>query len=349
MKTAEAEEQVLDGSTSADNEEIKEQSPDRKIVDSSEEVPLSFYGKHDKFFNTKNIKYFIYVNLGILLTAIGIHFFKTPNGFATGGVSGLSLILANILPFDITQGTYMLVINVMLLILGFIVLGRDCGLLTCYCSLMISLENLLFEQIFPVTNTDIFQYGGRLTGEPLLELVYAVLLTGVGSAILFKFKASSGGTDIIALIFKKKTDINVGTALLYTDVFIALATFLNIADGNLAFDAQTGLFSLLGLFAKIFIIDDIIDSINLCKSFTIITTKPEEINNFITGKLAHSATVYHAEGAYTHEGRTVVMTVCRRSEAIRLRRAVNEIDPHAFIIITKTSEIMGRGFRDNIN
>jgi uncharacterized membrane-anchored protein YitT (DUF2179 family) len=297
----------------------------------------------------QEIKSHIIITFAVFISAIGWCGFLIPNQMLGGGVSGLSLILANALPFNISQGTYMLAINIILLIIGFIVLGKSCGILTCYCSLMISLENLLFENIFPTTNPDIFPFDGRLTGEPLLELVYAVLLTGVGSAILFKFKASSGGTDIVALIFKKKTDINVGTALLYTDIFIALATFVKFTGDTVTFDAQTGLFSLLGLFAKIFIIDDIIDSINLCKSFTIITTKPDEINSFITKKLAHSATIYKAEGAYTHEGRTVVMTVCRRAEAIRLRKAVNEIDPHAFIIITKTSEIMGRGFRDNIN
>lgn len=309
-----------------------------------EEIIVTFDGKNNgKFFNPKNIKYFIYVNIGILLTSIGIHFFKTPNGFATGGVSGISVVLNNLIQNEnFTPGTYMLILNVLLLIIGFIFLGKGCGILTCYCSLMISLETLLFEQI------PIFQLKSPMTDEPLLELVYAVLLTGIGSAILFKYKASSGGTDIIALIFKKYTDLNVGTALLCTDLVIALATFIKI-DGGVIFTPQTGLFSLLGLFAKVFIIDDIIDSINLCKSFTIITTKPDEINDFIMNKLSHSATVYHAEGAYTHEGRTVVMTVCRKSEAIRLRREVNKIDPHAFMIITKTSEIMGRGFRDNIN
>lgn len=320
-----------------------EQQEQKEISVENEEKLTTFAGNNGKFFNAKNIKCFIYVNIGILLTSVGIHFFKTPNGFATGGVSGISVVLNNLIQNEsFTPGTYMLILNVLLLIIGFIFLGKGCGILTCYCSLMISLETLLFEQI------PIFQLKSPMTDEPLLELVYAVLLTGVGSAILFKYKASSGGTDIIALIFKKYTDLNVGTALLCTDLVIALATFIKI-DGGIVFTPQTGLFSLLGLFAKVFIIDDIIDSINLCKSFTIITTKPDEINSFITDKLAHSATVYDAEGAYTHEGRTVIMTVCRRSEAIRLRRAVNQIDPHAFIIITKTSEIMGRGFRDNIN
>lgn len=329
---------------------MKDEKTEQKVTINQDEPEVGFnHIGNGSFFNPKNVKYFLYVNLGILLTTIGIYFFKTPNGFATGGVSGLSVVLANLLPFKISQGTYMLTINILLLIIGFVFLGRECGILTCYCSMMISLENILFETVFPTSNILIFPFDGKMTSEPLMELVYAVLLTGIGSAILFKCKASSGGTDIIALIFKKHTDLNIGTALLFTDLLIALTTFIGCKDGVFFFDTQTGLFSLLGLFAKIFIIDDIIDSINLCKSFTIITTKPEEINEFITKKLAHSATVYHAEGAYTHQGKTVVMTVCKRSEAIRLRKEVNKIDPGAFMIITKTSEIMGRGFRNNIN
>ena len=144
--------------------------------------------------------------------------------------------------------------------------------------------------------------------------------------------------------------MNVGTALLCSDFLIAAATFIrfNSIEG-ISFDAQTGLFSMLGLFAKVFVVDDIIDSINMCKAFEIITTKPDEINKYITEDIHHSATIYPAKGAYTGEDKTVIITVCRRSEAIRLRRRVLAIDPQAFIIITKTSEIMGKGFRDNTN
>ena len=290
---------------------------------------------------TDKIKYWSFLNLGILLMAVGIYFFKAPNGFATGGVSGMSIILANMLPI-MSQATYMLIINVLLLIIGLIFLGRECGALTVFCSLMLSLENWLFELLIPLN--------GTLTNYPLLELVYAVLLTGIGAAIIFKCKASSGGTDIVALILKKHTQMNVGTALLCTDFLIALATFINFnGENGISFSVQTGLFSLMGLFAKVFVVDDIIDSINLCKSFTIVTTKPTEIDDYITHKMNRSATVYKAWGAYTGEDKTVIMTVCKRSEAIRLRHTVNEIDPHAFIIITKTSEIMGKGFRDNVN
>ena len=289
------------------------------------------------------INFFGILNFGVLLMAIGIYFFKTPNGFATGGVSGIAVILHNLLPFNITTGTYMLVINALLLVLGVIILGKECGALTVYCTMMISLINWGLEFICPME-------GITLTNYPLLELVYAILLTGIGSAILFKYKASSGGTDIAALILKKYTSMNVGSALLCTDLLIAAATFIKFGvDGEMVLDPQTGLFSLLGLFAKVFVIDDIIDSLNLCKAYTIITTKPDEISRYIMQDIRHGVTTHPAKGAYTGADKTVIITVVRKSESLKLRRKVLEIDPNAFIIITKTSEIMGKGFRDNVN
>ena len=285
-----------------------------------------------------NLKTFGYINLGILLLTVGIYFFKTPNNFATGGVSGLSIILANLIGV-FTQAEYMLIINVALLILGVIILGKECGILTIYCSMLFSISTWILEKVVPLNKP--------LTNYPMLELVYAVLLTGVGAAIVFKCNASSGGTDIVALILKKYTNMNVATALLCTDFFIAASTFIRFSEEGILFDPQTGLFSVLGLFAKVFVVDDVIDSINLCKAFTIITTEPEKINKYITEEIKHGATVYPAKGAYTGDDRTVIVTVCKRSEAIKLRRRVLAIDPGAFIIITKTSEIMGKGFRDN--
>ncbi len=279
----------------------------------------------------EKLKTFLILNLGILLMSVGIYFFKSPNGFATGGVSGISIVLAKLFPM-ITQGQFMLVINIILLILGLVFLGKECGLLTIYSSLMLSLENMLFEWLVPLN--------GPLTAYPLLELVYAVLLTGIGAAIIFRCKASSGGTDIVALILKKKTSMNVGQALLVTDALIAASTFF-------VYDVKTGLFAMLGLFAKVFVVDDVLDSMNMCKSFTIITTKPDEIFSYITENLHHSATVFEGKGIYTGEKRTIILTVCRISEALKLRKKVKEIDPGSFVIISKTNEIMGKGFRDN--
>jgi uncharacterized membrane-anchored protein YitT (DUF2179 family) len=288
-----------------------------------------------------SLKHFLLINVGILMMAAGIYFFKAPNGFATGGVSGIAIILAK-LPFSakvgLTQSIYMLVINVVLLVLGVIILGKKCGILTIYCSLMLSFENLILELTLPIEKLSDM---ATLTSQPLLELVYAVLLTGIGSALLFRYKASSGGTDIVALILKKYTNLNVSQALLLSDFFIAFSTFFVYGS------ATVGLYAMLGLFAKVFVIDDILDSMNMCKAFTIITTKPDEIDDFILNDLKHSATMYKGEGIYTHEDKQIIITVCKRSEALRLRRKVKEIDPGAFIIITKTSEIAGKGFRDS--
>ena len=205
--------------------------------------------------------------------------------------------------------------------------------------MLFSVSTWILEKVVPLDKP--------MTNYPMLELVYAVLLTGVGAAIVFKCNASSGGTDIVALILKKYTSMNVATALLCTDLLIAASTFIRFGENEIIFDPQTGLFSVLGLFAKVFVVDDVIDSINLCKAFTIITTEHEKINKYITEEIKHGATVYPAKGAYTGDDRTVIVTVCKRSEAIKLRRRVLAIDPDAFIIITKTSEIMGKGFRDN--
>ena len=278
----------------------------------------------------KKAKYFAFLNLGILMMSVGIYFFKATNGFATGGVSGISILLAKLFPV-ISQATYMLIINVTLLILGVIILGKKCGALTFYCSIMMSAENWLFEYFVALDSP--------LTEHTLLELVWAVGLTGIGAAIIFKCNASSGGTDIVALILKKYTHMNVGEALLFSDFLIACSTVF-------IYGIEIGLFSLLGLFAKVFVVDDLLDSMNMCKAFTIITTKPEEIEDFIMKDLHHGATVHSANGAYSGEEKSVIITVCRRTEALSLRRKVKEIDPHSFIIITKTSEIMGKGFRD---
>ena len=282
----------------------------------------------------KEARDFLIINLGLLMLAVGIYFFKAPNGFATGGVSGVGIILAH-MPFSrdlgITQSMYVLVINIILLILGVIFLGKKCGFLTIYCSLAFSVENFLFETFFPLNRP--------LTNTPLLELVYAILLTGIGAALLFRKGASSGGTDIIALILKKYTPLNVSMALLLTDLVIACSTFFVYGDITI------GLYSLLGLFAKVFVMDDILDSMNMCKAFTVITTKSDEINDYIVNELRHGATMYKAEGVYTKHEKQVIITVCKRSEALRLRTKIKAIDPEAFIIITKTSEIMGKGFR----
>ena len=276
------------------------------------------------------LRYWIMVESAVVLLTIGVYFFKTPNNFATGGVSGLSLLLSKVFP-AFTQAEYMAAINVLLLIIGVIVLGKECSGMTIFCSLQFSALNWLLEVIMPMKKP--------FTDEPLMELIYAMFLSGIASAMLFDCNASSGGTDIIALILKKYTTMNIGRALMITDMIIVLSNFF--ING-----IPAGLYSLLGLFMKTFLIDNIIESLNMCKAFTIVTTQPEEISRYIMEELHHGVTMYEAEGGYTHGAKSMLLTVCRRADAFKLRKYAKQVDPDSFMIVTNSSEIIGRGFSE---
>ncbi len=269
------------------------------------------------------------MSLGTLIMAVGIYFFKIPNGFATGGISGIATILGRVQPY-LTPGQLIPILNIIMLIIGFIFLGRETGIKTVYCSLLLSLTTFLLEKFIPLASP--------LTNQPFLELIYGVLLAAIGSAILFNRQASSGGTDITALILKKFTSLDVGKALLAVDLIVAGSSFF-------VYNLATGLFSLLGLFIKAFLVDNVIESFNECKSFTIVTDKPEKIVDYIINTMHHSATSVDAVGEYTHTGKKMIVTLCKRIEAVRLKRYIRTVDPHAFVIVNSTSEIIGRGFR----
>ncbi len=276
----------------------------------------------------KKIKEFIGINAGILLLSIGVYFFKIPNGFSTGGVSGIGTILGNLSP--VTPAVWIFIINAVLLILGFLLLGKNTGAKTVYCSLMFSGIVWVLERLLPLS--------APISDQPFLELTYAILLTAAGSALMFYYDASSGGTDIVALILKKFTSMDVGKALLCTDFLIAASAFF-------VFDVRTGLFSLLGLFVKAVLVDNVIESLHSCKYFIVITDRGEDVSEYIIETLHHGVTIADAKGAFTGEDKTMIHTVCKRIEAIRLRTKIREIDPGAFTIITNSSEIIGRGFR----
>jgi uncharacterized membrane-anchored protein YitT (DUF2179 family) len=271
---------------------------------------------------------FLMMNAGCILLAVGVYFFKIPNGFTTGGVSGMGTVLGKITP--ISPAAWIWILNIGLLLLGFLFLGRQTGIKTVYCSMFYSALTYLFEWIFPLS--------APLTDQPFLELAYAMLLTAIGAAMIFNTGASSGGTDIAALILKKFTSLDVGKALLAVDFVVAATSFI-------VFDIRIGLFSFMGLFAKAFIVDGVIESFHTCKYFIVITTKRKEISEYIMGTLHHGVTVNTVVGEFTGEEKSMIHTVCRRMEAIRLRNRVRELDPHSFIIITTSSEIIGRGFR----
>lgn len=277
----------------------------------------------------KSVREWLLITAGILIMTGGIYFFKFPNHFSTGGVTGLSIVLGHYIP-TMTPATFVTVINVILLGIGFLVFGKSFGIRTVYASLLMSLTLRLLEILCPMD--------APMTSQPLLELMFAVGLPAVGSAILFNLDASSGGTDIIAMILRKYTSVNIGMALLCSDTIITLSACV-------AFGMETGLFSVLGLIIKALFVDIVMDNLQIKKCFQIITSDPEPVEAFITEKLHRGATQLHGEGVYTHEGKTVLLTVVNRHEAVLLRNFIKEHDPAAFLIITSSTEIIGNGFR----
>lgn len=276
----------------------------------------------------RTIEEYIVLTVATLILVVGVYLFKFPNNFSFGGVTGIAVVLGAVMP--VSPGSITFVINMALLVVGFIFLGKSFGIKTVYVSVLTSVGLSAAERWFPMN--------GPLTQQPVLELIYAIVLPAVSAAILFNIGASGGGTDIIAMILKKYTKLNIGAALFVVDLFIVLSSCL-------VFDAQTGLFSLCGLLAKSLVVDNVIENINLCKYFTIVCNDPQPICDFITQKLNRSATVYHAEGAYQHNQKSVIMTVMKRSQAVELRNFIHETQPSAFIAITNSSEIIGKGFR----
>lgn len=262
------------------------------------------------------------------LLAFGIYVFRFQNNFTFGGVTGISILISAVT--DFTASDIVLVLNILLLFVAFAFLGREFAFKSICVTICYSLIIAALEKFMPMDSP--------VTDEPVLELIFAIMTPALASAIIFHFGASSGGTDIIAMIIKKYTGANIGTALLIADALTVVCSFF-------VFDIKTGLFSLCGFLAKSLVIDTVIESINLCKYFTIVCTNPEPICRFICEVLKRDATVYEATGAFTGSDKKVVLTVMRRSQAIQLRNFIKKEDPAAFIMITNTSEIIGKGFR----
>lgn len=275
----------------------------------------------------KKIRYFFLLTFSTLLIAVGTYFFKFTNNFTFGGITGLAVLVAR--TGLISAGDFNLIMSMLLLVIGMFVLGKKFAAKTAYCSILLSVSLSAMERIFPME--------GPFTDQPMLELCFAIALPALGSAILFNIGSSSGGTDIIAMILKKYSSFDIGKALMISDALITGAGFF-------VFDIETGLFSLLGLSIRSFMIDTFIESFNLSKYFNVVCDNPEPICDFIVNTLSRSASVCHAKGAYSGKDKYIIFTALNRVQAVRLRNFIRENDPQAFILISNTSEIIGKGF-----
>jgi len=262
-----------------------------------------------------------------ILMAFSSHFFKYPNHFVIGGVEGLSIILSDYVglpPANIT-----LISNLILLLLAYFIIGKKFVIRTGYVSILNSVTAVVLDYIMPL--------GSTLTDNVLLELILAVTVSAFGSTILFYVSSSSGGTDIVAMIFKKYTNMEIGKSLLMVD---SVLTLISIK----IFGIEIGLLSCLGLLMKGVFVDTIIQSFNTAKFFIIITSKPDEVGSFIRKDLNRSATVIEGKGLYRGKDHTVFLCVTNKYEAGLFGNFIKSIDENCFITVINTSKIIGKGF-----
>ena len=280
--------------------------------------------------NFKIVRSYLMITLGTILMAVGVYFFEFANNFSTGGTAGLAQMISEMTGF-LTPAQLASIFNIILLIIGMIVLGKDFTAKTIYCSLLLTLLLNVFEQLVP--------FSEPFTGQKVVELFIDMILVSVGAALVFNEDGSSGGTDVVAMILKKYTRINVGKALLLVDSIVILLAFS-------AFGTETGILSLFAIVIRAFVVDGAIENFNSSKFLMIITDKEEKILHYIMHDLERGASVVNnCVGAYTNNEKKLIISVVDKREALKLKKKIKEIDPVAFVIVGTTNDIQGDGFK----
>lgn len=276
----------------------------------------------------KIIKDYFIISLGVVIVALGLHLFLVPANLAVGGVSGFAIVVNNIFP-NLSIGSIMLIMNIILFVIGFIFIGKQFGTKTIYASFALSGFIWVIEKLYPLEQP--------LVEDMLLNLFFGILIGGIGMAIVFYQNASTGGTDIIAKILNKYFHLNIGKSLLLADLVVTILA-------GLTFGLELGLYALLGVIMNGFIIDNIIEGLDLKISVSIISSQPDEIKAFINNNLVRGATIYRAEGAYTNQERPVITAVMNRKEFINLKAFIKKTDKNAFVMVSSVREVLGEGF-----
>lgn len=277
----------------------------------------------------KKIKEYSLTTLGIVLTAIALEYFFFPNDIAAGGVSGIALVINGVTGWNISIMVFIL--NIILFILAFVVLGKGFGGKSIYATVMLSVVMEIIERVFSP---------GILTDNMFLASFFGSALLAMGSAIVFHQGASTGGTSILAAIISKFTSLGVGTSLLLNDSIICLLA-INV------FGIDKGLFGFFSLILIGLLIDKFIDGFNTCKQVFIITSKAEMVVNFINKDIDRGCTVLNGKGGYTDSEVKIVYTVLSSNQFIILKSFIKENNPEAFITVNDSKEVLGLGFNND--
>ena len=278
----------------------------------------------------KNFLSFLLILIGGLLVAIGTYFFLAPNHIAAGGISGAAIIINSIFP-SIPIGLSMMAMEIVLFITGILVIGPVFGGKTIFCSFSISGMVLLLEKLYPHVKP--------LGNDVLVQLIFGILICGLGMGIVFNQDASTGGTDIIAKIINKYFKISIGKSLLASDIIITMAA-------TAVFGVDKGLYAILGVLITSTVVDKVIASLNTYKQVAIISKEGTDIKNYIVDELERSATIYYAKGAYHNNESEVITTILDRKEFLKLKDYIKNIDARAFITVNEVNEVLGEGFAE---
>ncbi len=299
-------------------------------------------------FRTK-LKNFLILTGGSTMVAIGSHFFKNPNEFATGGVTGIGIILGKVIPAEVMNvNTITVILNIIILIFGLMFVGKSFTVKTIYCTLLFLAELYVLPFIIDIPK------GHPMTSQPVLELMFAIILQSAGCAVLLNAGGSTGGSEVIAMIIKKYKNFNIAKALFYTDIFIVLGSFvtdLAVGTKTLNQSVEVFLFSFTGFACNTFVINLISEQINNSKFCTIIISKEHEddVINFIVEILHKTATVSEGYlGAFKHTPRVVIITALKGPQAKMLKKYLKQLDQESFMITCNTHEIDGKGFKETM-
>ena len=262
------------------------------------------------------------LTIAIAIIAVAVYFFLVPSHTSISSMSGLGIVLSNFVPLPLSAIT--MILNVVLLIIGFFTCGKEFGLKTVYTSVMLPVFLGMFENIFPNT--------GSITNSQELDVLCYILVVSVGLSILFNRNASSGGLDIVAKIINKYLHMELGKAMSLSGMCVALSAAL-------VYDKKTVVLSVLGTYFNGIVLDHFIFDHNIKRRVCIITKKEEELRQFIVRDLHSGATIYEAIGAYNMEKRNEIITIVDKGEYQKLMKYINREDPEAFITVYTVSDM----------
>lgn len=270
----------------------------------------------------KNVKEWMIITAGTLVVAAAVYFFMLPSHVTVGSAAALALVISNFIPLPVSVITMMM--NIVLLIIGFLLIGPEFGAKTVYCAILLPVYLWIFEQFFPG-----FQ---SITQDPVLDVICYILIVGIGLAFLFSCNASSGGLDIVAKLMNKYLRMDLGQAMSVSGILVALSSAL-------CYDKKIVVISVLGTYFGGMVVDHFIFGLNIKRRVCILSPKVEEITQFILHDLHSGASLYDLIGAYDNQVRREIVTIVDKQEYRQLMDYVKKVDPKAFVTVYSVNEV----------